>query len=76
MKLDKKKYEKNGSSAVSEGYDTTDTFVEDFLMTHIIFLPVAKLCLILSGYFKMLDNAVDVTPDISINNKKKVGFFC
>lgn len=51
-----------------------DTFVEDFLMTHIIFLPVPKLCTILVNYYKLLENVttLDIHPEIPINNKKKV----
>ncbi len=53
-----------------------DTFVEDFLMTHIIFLPVVKLCPILMQYYEMLDNSRDsILAEVSINNKRKVLFF-
>ncbi len=52
--------------------DTSDTFVEDFLMTHTIFFPVAKLCQALLDYYKMLDNLTEVPPELMINNKKKV----
>lgn len=51
-----------------------DTFVEDFLMTYIVFLPVQKLCLILINYYRMLDSK-DFSTESSLNSKRKVVAF-
>ncbi len=56
----------------NESADTSDTFVEDFLMTHTIFFPVAKMCPFLIDYYKTLDSLTEVPPELAINNKKKV----
>lgn len=52
--------------------DTSDTFIEDFLMTHIIFLPDLQLCAILISYYNMFDMIQVSTRETSISNKKKV----
>ena len=41
-------------------------------MTHIIFLPVVKLCPILLSYYKMIINTRDILPEVMVNNKRKV----
>lgn len=52
-----------------------DTFVEDFLMTYIVFLPVQKLCPILVTYYQILDNNKDFPNESSIANKRRVVAF-
>lgn len=52
-----------------------DTFVEDFLMTYIVFLPVVKVCPMLISYYKMLDNLKECPNDSAFSNKKKVVYF-
>ena len=52
----------------------SDTFVEDFLMTYIVFLPVQKLSLLLINYYRMLDYK-DFSTESSLNNKRKVVAF-
>lgn len=49
-----------------------DIFVEDFLMTYIVFLPVVKLCPMLISYYKILDDNKNLNVESCQNNKRKV----
>ncbi len=49
-----------------------DSFVEDFLMTHNVFLPTAQISQMLMLYYRMLDDKNDFQYESSINNKRKV----
>lgn len=62
------------------GADSTeDTFLEDFLMTHMIFLPTVKLCPLLISYYNMFEitaneQLLEVQPSTEevCNRKRKV----
>ena len=44
-------------------------------MTHIVFLPINKLCPLLMSHYKMLDDSKDSNVDNFVFNKRKVILF-
>lgn len=43
---------------------TLDVFLEDFVLTHIIFMPTNALCNYLKAYYSRSNNAMVGTPEV------------
>ena len=60
-------------TSINKNDETADTFLEDFLMTYIVFLPVTKLCPSLISYYKMLDQMqTQIENESVLNNRRRV----
>jgi Rap guanine nucleotide exchange factor 4 len=65
-------------TSIFKNDETADTFLEDFLMTYIVFLPVMKLCPALINYYKMLDQVnmpSSIENENMLTNRRKVIYF-
>ncbi|XP_071484074.1 rap guanine nucleotide exchange factor 4-like [Diadema antillarum] len=60
---------------IDSKYDPTDTFLEDFLLTHIVFMPSDKLCPALLTHYhseRTSRGPEQETIDYIVNNKRRV----
>lgn len=47
---------------IDSKYDPTDTFLEDFLLTHIVFMPSEKLCPALLQQYPSTNDGSMISP--------------